>query len=111
MAIYSRKDLIARLRADHGYSARSAKSVVDDVLVAIADQVEDLQVGDKLTFVNVGRLECIQRKGRDKAVGFRSKKRAHIGPYQWIRFKPAPQLAASLRSRPAVSDAAHHEED
>jgi hypothetical protein len=101
MTAFSHGHLLERLRADHGYSARSAKTVLQDVLSVLLDQVEDLQIGDSLTLIHLGRLECQGPKARRWAWSRVEDSPSPPLPTRRIRFTPAAFLAASLRSQPA----------
>ncbi|MFA7332407.1 MAG: hypothetical protein WC326_15165 [Candidatus Delongbacteria bacterium] len=101
MTAFSHRHLLERLRADHGYSARSAKSVLQDVLSVLLDQLEDLQIGDSLTLTHLGRLECQAPKARRWAWPREPGSRDLPLPTRRIRFTPAAFLAASLRSKQA----------
>ncbi|MDP2361991.1 MAG: hypothetical protein Q8O14_14785 [bacterium] len=85
---YSKKDLVKRLRAAYGYSARDGQRAVGDVIRAMLDLTETLQPGDALSLEHIGILACRVRpwKGQDK---------------HQIAFSPSPLLRAHLRARTA----------
>lgn len=52
------QDVIARLRADHGYTAKDADRSVRDVLDVIRELLDELDADEALTLPNLGRWLC-----------------------------------------------------
>jgi nucleoid DNA-binding protein len=99
MTTYTKKDLVLRLRSAHGYSVREALRAVQDVMSTLQDQIEDLELGDRLTLEHIGQLECYLRKGRLKGT-FTPGVVVQNPDRPALRFKLNARRRESLHQRP-----------
>lgn len=89
-----KSDLVARLRAEMGYTEEEATRVVDAMMESMT---ETLSRGEKITLPGIGTMSVVDRNIK-KAIDPQTGEEVEVPPEKQIKFFPGKRLKDALMS-------------